>query len=390
MAGVGRNFWLSALLIAGLVAGAVALRSAMWACLLAALLGFAGVVLFRGNRWRTGALLAAALALSLAMLDAFAGWLSPAPMGYGLVRTTVPRWWPPPHPILGFRPKPDSEVLGTATFGPQTLYRQTYHFDADGARVTPPAPTGADTYLFIGDSFIFGQGLPDDQTLAAQFAKASDLKVRAVNLGVPGNALNHLVRAFEAGLLDPYASQRVKAVVTWIIPAQLARVTGDGSWLGSSPRYELDNGVLRHTGSFNEYRLLHPIAAAKYFLGEQFAFIDAIGMKQRQEQQVELFVAMLVRLQQYARDKFGAPLIVLYAWPDENSRPGGFGASEFAQPWLVEILDRLRKLGIPLVSVNALTSPYPASRVTIPEDGHPNGFTNELVAAELKRRLLPQ
>ena len=40
MAGVGRNFWLSALLIAGLVAGAVALRSAMWACLLAALLGF--------------------------------------------------------------------------------------------------------------------------------------------------------------------------------------------------------------------------------------------------------------------------------------------------------------------------------------------------------------
>ncbi len=30
----------------------------------------AGVVLLRGNRWRTGALLAAALAVSLALLDA--------------------------------------------------------------------------------------------------------------------------------------------------------------------------------------------------------------------------------------------------------------------------------------------------------------------------------
>ena len=98
--------------------------------------------------------------------------------------------------------------------------------------------------------------------------------MRALNLGVPGNAPNHLVRAFEAGLLDHYAKQPIKAVVTWIIPAQLARITGDGSWLGSSPRYELEDGVLRHTGSFTEYRLIHPIAGAKYLLGERFAFID--------------------------------------------------------------------------------------------------------------------
>ena len=33
----------------------------MWVCLVAALLGIAGVVLFRGDRWRTGALLAIAV-----------------------------------------------------------------------------------------------------------------------------------------------------------------------------------------------------------------------------------------------------------------------------------------------------------------------------------------
>jgi hypothetical protein len=129
-------------------------------------------------------------------------------------------------------------------------YAKVPHLRArfDAARVTPQGPTGADTYLFLGDSFIFGQGLPDDETLAAQFVKANGGKVRAVNLGVPGNAPNHLVRAFEAGLLDHYATQPIKAVVSWIIPAQLARVTGDGSWLGSSPRYVLENGVLRQCG----------------------------------------------------------------------------------------------------------------------------------------------
>ena len=387
MAGVGRNYWLAALLVAGLAIGAIVLPSAMWTCLLAAGLGFAGVVLFRGNDWRTGALLAAALALSLALLDAFAGWLSPTPMGAGLVRTTIPRWWPPADSILGFRPKPNSEAINTATFGPETIYRQVYHFDADGARVTPPAPPEADTYLFLGDSFVFGQGLRDDEALAAQFAKVNDFKVNAVNLGVPGNALNHLIRAFEAGLLDRYTSHRVKAVITWIIPAQLARVTGDGEWLSSSPRYVLEDGKLRFTGSFNEHRLLNPIAGLKYYLGQEFTFIDAIGMKQRQEQQVELYLAMLARLKQYAREKFDAPLIAVYSWPDETSGPG-YGKSEFAQPMLVAVLNQIRALGIPLVSVSKVTDQIPVSRLLIPHDGHPTAFSNGLIAAELKRQLI--
>ena len=62
-------------------------------------------------------------------------------------------------------------------------------------------------------------------------------------------------------------------------------------------------------------------------------------MKQRQEEQVDLFVAMMARLQQYARDKFDAPLVVVYSWPDETSRRA-IGASEFDQPMLVDMLAR--------------------------------------------------
>ena len=386
MAGTYRNLWVAIGLLVVLVIGAAVLPSALWTCSLAAILGLAGVVLFRGNRWRTGALLSAAVAVSLAGLDAMAGFLSPKPMGQGLVRTTDPKRWPPPDPILGFRPRPDTKVVATATFGPELVYRHDYTFGADAARTTPAAPAGADTYLFMGDSFMFGQGLADDESLATQFAKANNLKVRAVNLGVPGYAPNHLVRFFEAGLLDRYADQKVKAVVTWIIPAQLARLTGDGGWLGSSPRYVLDDGVLRHTGTFNEYRWRNPVAGLRYLLGGEFAFINAIGMRQRQEEQIELFVAMMARLQVLARERFGAPLVVVYSWPDERSKPG-HGISEFAQPMLVGVLDRVRKLGIPLLRVDDLTGNVSVSRLLIPHDGHPTGYTNDLIAGELKRRL---
>lgn len=386
MAGTYRNIWLSGafLLAVGLVA--VALKSAVWACVVATLFALAGVVVLQGNRWRTGALVVAALAVSLAALDILAGFLSPTPMGRGLVRVTDPKWWPPPDPILGFRPQPDSTVIATATFGDEPVYRVSYHFDATAARVTPTAEANADTYLFLGDSFIFGQGLADDQALAAQFTKTSGLKVQGINLGVPGYAPNHLIRLFEAGLLDRYKDRKVKAVVTWIIPAQLARTTGDGEWLGTSPRYVLENGVLRWTGTFNEYRWRNPLAGAKYLLDQQFAFIAAIGMRQRQEEQSELFVAMMARLQVLAREKFDAPLVIVYSWPDEKSRAED-GDTLVAHSLLLSTLRRVRDLRAPMVRVDTLTDGMESAKIMIPHDGHPNAFTNEMVARAVSRNF---
>ena len=388
MAGTGRNFALAAAMLLVVALAALVLPSAGWACAVAAVLGVVGVVAFRGNGWRSASLLAAALALSLALLDAFAGLLTPTAHGQGLVRSTEPRWWPPPHPVLGFRPAPNTRVEAVATWDGQPIYRQTYTFDQDGARTTPAGPPGSDLYLFLGDSFMFGQGIRDEDALAAQFVKATGHAVRAVNLGVPGNAPNHLVRAFEAGLLDQYAKEPVKAVVVWLIPAQLARTTGDGSWLYSSPRYELRDGQLVHTGSFEAWRWSHPLAGLKYVLGQHFAFVDAIGRQQRQEEQGNLMVAMIARLKAYAQDKFKAPLIVVYSWPDERS-DAGHGDSPVGQEMLVEILGRIRKLGVEMVRVDDLAAGKPTDDILIPHDGHPTGLQAGLIAQELKKRLRP-
>ena len=182
------------------------------------------------------------------------------------------------------------------------------------------------------------------------------------------------MRAFEAGFCDRFKAEKVKAVVIWIIPDHLARVTGDGAWLGASPRYVLEDGKPRFTGSFTRHRWINPLAGLRYQAGKVFSFVDAIGMRRRQETQAELLDALIVRLEALAREKLNAPLIVVYSWPDEH---------EEEQP----LLTRLHRHGIPLLSVDELTAHLEPSRIALPYDGHPTPFVDGLIAGALKRRL---
>jgi len=383
-----RNARVTAALVGLFVAGVVLLPSSAWVVGLAVLLGLAGTALFVGERWRTAALSVAAVALAVGLLDVFAGLLAPAPVGENVVHTTDPKEWIPPEPVLGYRLLPNLSVVETARLGNETLYRVTYHSTADGTRATPPAPAGAPCYIFTGGSFMFGQGLNDDETLPAEFAGLNDDKVCTVNFSAPGYGVNHLVRTLEVGLFDRYKqTSKVAAVITWIAPSQIEWTTGDGEWLGASPRYVLEDGVPRYTGSFTGHRLTNPLAGLLHLAHTYLAFTKQIGERQRQEEQADLFVALLVRARTLVRERLGAPLYVVYSWAND---PGPDQAVSKDSPLPERVLDRLRKAGIPLVSVNSLTSGHKLDELAIPREGHPTALTNRLVAAELKRRLLSE
>jgi len=311
-----------------------------------------------------------------------------APVGADVVHTTDPKEWIPPEPVLGYRMLPNLTVVETATRGGEIVFRVTYTSTADGTRTTMPAPPGADTYIFVGSSFMFGQGLPDAETLPSQFALLNRDKIRTVNFSAPGYSINHLVRAFEAGLFDHYkASGRVAAVLTWITPSQLQWGTGDSEWLLNSPRYVLENGVPRYTGSFLRHRLTNPLAGAAYLARKHLDFVRQIGEAQRQAEQADLFVALILRLQDLARERLGAPLYVIYSWPDNYSWLEDDISPVNPSP-LVKVLDRLRAARVPLVSVDAQVRSYSTADLMIPYEGHPTVLTNRLIAAELKRLLI--
>src|SRR5262249_8520839 len=139
MAALWRNSAIVILLLLVLAAGTLLLDSTLLICLLAALLAFGGVVAFRGNRWRTGALLGSAVALAAGLLDIVAGWVAPAPaaVGAGLVRTTDPSNWTVGDADLGYRPVPSTNIRASASVGDQTVFNVTYTINADSTRATP-------------------------------------------------------------------------------------------------------------------------------------------------------------------------------------------------------------------------------------------------------------
>ncbi len=368
--------------IAALPVAAVA-ASAIWLPLTAALAVWAlvsllGVVWFRKPAWRNAALILAATLFGLAGLN-FAFWIiSPQSTNAGAVKLDTPEHWLIEDDVVGYKLKPDITVDAMSKYGDQVLFHQKYTIDATGARITPGSTSNGPTYLFIGDSLIFSEALADTETMDSQFAQSLQPPAHVVNLGVPGYALNNLVRAVETGQYDPFVVGKVKAVVTWIAHYHVDRVTGDQPWLAQSPRYALgSDGHVSYTGDFLGYRLSHPLDGAYYVARQNFGWIARASYASAQREQVALYVALLARL----KDRYGAPLVLIVDWPERAQL--GANDNEY-----VPVYESIAALGMPMVSVRQIVGSYQNwSEYLIPHDGHPNARLAKLVAQALRKTL---
>ncbi len=367
----------SAVILFGL--GAVVLPPA-GVILLGGLLALAGVAVFRTPRVRTGFLVLASVLLSFSAAEAFIGVLAEPPVNRSVAKVHEPSNWTVGDDVVGYRTRPGITVSATATFGDDTVYRRNYTIEPSGARRTPGSTASAPkTILFIGDSYIFGEGLSDDQTLPSRFAAGLATPANVVNLGVLGYSPAHLVRAVESGLYDRYVVGKVAAVVTWITRIHLPRLTGDGGWLGSSPRYELDaGGRPRFTGSFNEYRWTHPGNGLEYLGRTYLASVARAVRGDLEHAQVPLYLALLADLRDKVRARYDAPLVLIYDWPEEIGEGQDDG---FYVPYFKDI----KALGMPMISVRRILGPSMAGWKdwVIPYDNHPNERLTEALAKDL-------
>lgn len=82
------------------------------------------------------------------------------------------------------------------------IYRYRFSHTPDGTRTTvPDAPSDAPSVLVLGDSFVYGMGVDDAETLPSQLAArmaARGMPTRVVNGGVMGKDPTYFVRALQA------------------------------------------------------------------------------------------------------------------------------------------------------------------------------------------------
>lgn len=100
------------------------------------------------------------------------------------------------HPNLRARP-------GKLRVGGREIFNATTSTGRFGWREVPQDPRGRGDVLFFGDSFVYGSGLSDEETLPARFSLAMKGAAVAHNFGVPGWGAQQTLRLLELGREKP-------------------------------------------------------------------------------------------------------------------------------------------------------------------------------------------
>jgi hypothetical protein len=382
MSGLLRKLWPSLAALAVTVVSLIALPFAA-ALAVIALVCLGAVVRVRKPLWRNTALAAAAFLLGLAGIEFGLYLLEPSGQEVGAVRTQTPEQWYPYDPVVQFRPRPNTVVSARATWKGEPLYDVKYTILPSGDRAVPGSVDAGPTYLVFGDSYAFAEGVNDADTAASQLAQRLQPPAHVVNLGVPGWGATHMVRAVEAGLVDKYVVGKVAAVIVWVTPPHLERVTGDSSWLDNAPRYEYGaDGTLHHVGTFNQYRWRHPLDGLAYLARTHLQIVRRLTNANQERRQTQLYIDLTRRLAALVKERYDAPLILLSNGPE----PVPPGAQDQPDLQYLPAFDGLRRIGTPVISVRSMIGdPSTWGPYFIPHDGHPTVLLNRMVGEALAR-----
>lgn len=330
------------------------------------------VAVLRGG-WRDAALVCASLA-------------------FGIVAVEVVLWRMNNSPTT-FREKGSWGIKGELGLSPirpglihekkvaangDVIFDVTYTIKDDLTRKvdSPPGPLVA----FFGDSFTYGAGVNDGDTLPQIFADLTKGAYHVVNFGVSGYGPQQALRALETDLY-PALSENPRLFVIQTAPWHAFRTSckADNAWFG--PSYELENGIPVYRGSCasrqSTFRraittLLRWTEAYDHFIGSREKPVDP--------QDMDLYVAIIGRAGEIARQKYGVPTLVLYL-PDDLSNPRYHLGPSVSNASLME---RLRETGVKVMDLTIDLNAYAGQRLIIPGDGHPTGLLNRIWGERLR------
>jgi hypothetical protein len=240
------------------------------------------------------------------------------------------------------------------------IYDVTYTIDDHLLRKTISSRSGP-AIAFFGDSFVFGEGLPDNETLPQVFSDIEGRKLRVLNFAFSGYGPQQFLRALETRIYDNLLSDSRLFVLR-------------------APRYVLRDGRVTYAGACAEglTRLVREV------IGHSAAFRALVqpaeGPPTRAD--VDLYIATILRAVTLAREQYHAPTLVLYVpisyvYLFENYlQKSGYTDQE--------IMQRLRDGGAEVIDGTLKPTDYPRLTLNIPGDGHPTGDANRLWAEKIK------
>lgn len=294
---------------------------------------------------------------------------------------------------LGYAAAPSKSIHAWKIVGNDRVYDVTYTTDSHGFRVTPGFEPGASigsTIAFFGCSFVFGEGLNDDETLPSHLAARLGFRHRIVNAGFSGYGPHQMLRLLELDRLEGVVDEPLRTAVYVALPSHAYRAAGRVWWDPVGPEYHLDREhLVRYVGAFTDvpenwvpayYKLLQLIEVSRRSLFvDRFmrVFIDPRDNEARDASDAEdlaiLHASIVQRTAQLLQKKYGAALHVLL-WDNDTH------LSEL-------MLQQLAARDIPVIKVSDYIPLEEQAAFRIPRDGHPTSAANRVLAQALAERI---
>jgi hypothetical protein len=342
-----------------------------WLVLLFAFAVYLATMVSGGLRSATVVIASIVLCLVVAEASAVLALTSRATTSRATQILTPPRQFAL-HPILGWGAEHPG-VFHQTILDPRTgrvIYDIDYTIDQHLNRQTISAEDGP-TVAFFGDSFTFGAGLPDAETLPQLFFDITGRKLRILNLGVNGYGAHQFLRALETGMYDELL-RTPRFFVFQTAPWHADRSACIDDQMMLSPRYTMVDGQPKFRGACRDrWSLL----IGKLFTMQMYSVFLQPVLQGSSPEKINLYIAILLRAGELTREKYGVPTVILYV-PDEIYLRGSGYTDQ-------QIMQRLRDGGLTVVDGGLNPAAFPGQDLSIPGDGHPTGVANRARAVIL-------
>jgi hypothetical protein len=298
--------------------------------------------------------------------------------------------------VLGYKPAAARRIGHRSYGGDRLLYDVTYTLDAHGLRIASPPVSEGEAPLpcvaFFGDSFTFGEGMADEQTMPYQVWKRLTPHFQTVNFGFLGYGPHQMLAALEQGRVSD-GHCRATHIVYQAIPSHVSRAAGLEAWDHHGPRYGwLPGGVVRQEGHFDDLRPTTALQWLRY--GHRMlhvrmqAWLEASALYRTllnshrpvTPEDVALFAAIVNTAKQAATRIYpGVTFQVLFWDYDDDAEVGE------------QILSQLAAQGIAVHPMSTILPGFPAARARYeisPYDRHPNEQAHARIADFVAQRLV--
>ncbi|MDQ6867774.1 MAG: SGNH/GDSL hydrolase family protein [Pseudomonadota bacterium] len=336
-----------------------------------AFLTLAGMASLLRGKLRDGLVVLASLAFGLSMIEATAiiseTKVSPPDV------VTKGLWVS--QPVIGWGPEHSGRFHADRT-DPKSgvpIYSADYTIDSNLLRETHSVETGP-TIVFFGDSYTFGEGLNDAETLPQVFADLLGRKQRVLNIAFGGYGPQQFLAELQTGRFDGVIGAQPRLFIFMTGPWHAARTACKCSWGARLPRYALENGQFVFKGDcyegLNLWLRKWLENTASYRL-----FIEPYRNKVSHDD-VDFYIRIVLAAVNLAKEKYGVATLIPYIADHDWLKGTGFSDDEIVQ--------RFRDGGAMVVDVSLAKEKAAGAKLRIEGDVHPTPLANRLRASMLR------